>query len=287
MRFNKDVRIAQILLALALEGPQTIYGLAKTISKYTCEKRESVRVSLYRVLPVILRDGFVTVSDKGLKKVVDITLSGYSALLGGFSNLPSYVEEIRRGKGITRPTYLDISFIIALSIENKFKEKGLTFVLAVKNFIDPLFSDFMKGWIETISLRTMSFEAIWKWDKEYVLLKKLDLKYSYIFNSLVSYFDYNEAKSAIKASSVKELVEELVEPLDIDREVFLLRFIDDFSENVRESVIWIFLIYFTLMEAYMLDYYRFYGILYVKYPDIIKKYSKKLDWRRYSLFSEI
>ena len=180
MRFNKDVRIAQILLALALEGPQTIYGLAKTISKYTGEKRESVRVSLYRVLPVILKDGFVTVSDKGLKKVVDITLSGYSALLGGFSNLPSYVEEIRRGKGITRPTYLDISFIIALSIENKFKEKGLAFTLAVKNFVDPVFHDFIKGWTETIGLYTKSFEAVWKQEKENIWLEKVDIKLSLI-----------------------------------------------------------------------------------------------------------
>jgi len=248
--FNREERELQVLLALALRGPQTKYGLAKTIANYTGETSESVRVILHRVLPGLIDKELVEVNP------LDITLKGISSLSEMFELKDFHDALLENGYLTTyaEPSTLDVKLIQAIAIERKLREHGPLLIVSLLAYPDPLFTDFRKGWLDIVYINTKSVEILWRrkieGNSNVIYLEELNIKYDFIFNELVrhrklprrkAYWKENldfimPSKESITLDDVLfGLFEELY--FNDDRLLYVIGFIDDFSENVRKYII--------------------------------------------------
>lgn len=256
MSINSRKRMAQVLLSLALEGPMTIYGLAKFISRYTGEPFQSVRVILYRVLPLLFKHNLVEIKKNGRRNQVDITIAGFSELFNGFND---------------KKASLDTDLLIAYSLEKRHDVNGLLFIISLYNH--PFYYDFLKDpFYPTLVLDTRSIRVVYNWNKHHdmVMLKELKINYDYILNNLSDYYepvldeDYPYSKDeTLKLSLEPFLATEYLLRLYIEKELLVMsfRFFEDYGEILKRVLSKIFLSSFSTDLILLYDQIRIYELL--------------------------
>jgi len=250
VKVNRNKRIAQVLLSLALEGPMTIYSLAKFISKYTCESPQSVRVILYRVLPILLNHGLIKKTREKWRNNIDITIEGYRELFAVFSNSD-------KSK--------DIDLLIAYSLEKKYGIDGLLFIISLCN--DPFYYDFLYDkswgvnpkWSVPLYVETPSIKVLFEWSKDHttVILKELKVNEEYILNELTKYYSPLFIERDLQHEYGLEVFEESVRVnwflfdflsrllSDHDLLMGALRFFEDYGEYLKKVLVDLFLVSFA------------------------------------------
>ncbi len=252
MRVDRNKRIAQVLLSLALEGPMTIYSLAKFISKYTGESLQSIRVILYRILPILLDHRLIKKTKEKWKNKVDITIEGYRELFTVFSNTD-------RDK--------DIDLLIAYSLEKKYEMDGLLFIISLWNY--PSYYDFLYDkswrtdpkWSVPLHVETPSIKVLFEWSKDHtrVFLRELKVNEEYVLNELTKYYSPLFTKKDLK-HSYRVGLEVFEESVRVDCFLFdflsrlisnqdlltgVLRFFEDYGEYLKKVLIDLFLVSFV------------------------------------------
>ncbi len=260
MSINSRKRMGQILLSLALEGPMTIYGLAKFIGQYTGESFQSIRVILYRVLPLLCRHNLVEIKKYGRRNQVDITIDGFSELFYTFNY---------------EKAFLDIDLLIAYSLEKRYDVNGLLFIISLYNH--PFYYDFLKDpFYPTLVLGTKSIRVVYNWNKHHdtVMLKELKINYDYILNNLSDYYEpvfdenypYSEDKTlklSLDFDIESFLAMEYLSRLYMRKELLVIsfRFFEDYGEILKRVLSRIFLARFSTDFKLLYDQIRIYELL--------------------------
>lgn len=263
-------RMAQVLLSLALEGPMTIYGLAKFISRYTGESLQSVRVILYRILPLLLKRNLIKKEKNKRKNLVDITIDGFSELFNRFFD---------------EQASLDIDLLIAYSLEKRYDVDGLLFIITMYNH--PFYYDFYKDpfYPGPLSITTQSITIKYSWNENHntIMLKELKINYDYILNNLSDYYEpvfdeehpYSEDKK-LERSLEDFLILEYLTRLYINKELLLISFsfFEDYGNMLKRVLLKIFLLSLSIDLKILYDQIRIYELLLEKdYISLVKDYK--------------
>ena len=256
MGVSSHKRVAQVLFSLALEGPMTIYGLAKFISRYTGESFQSLRVILYRVLPLLLKRNLIEIKKSSRRNQVDITIDGFYEIFSRFFD---------------KEASMNTDLLIAYSLEKRYDVNGLLFIISLyyyRNYYDFLNDPFYPY---PLSIDTQSIKVVYNWNKnrDTIMLKELSVDYDYILNSLSDYYeplideDYLYSEEGPLKLSLESFLTEYLLRLLLEKELLIMsfRFFEDYGKILKNVLSDIFLLRFSNDFLLLYDQIRIYELL--------------------------
>lgn len=281
MRFTREHRIAQVLLMLALSGPQTAYSLAKNIGSYTGENIRSVRVLLHRVLPELEKKGLIIRKKARRGYLIDLSIKGIYEVYNGFDIKDPHRARRINGDPLSFAEYnnIDVYLITAILLEKRYNARGLLFTVTIMNSPKEHVHRFLEQKIDYIRINSKSIEIIWRRIKEgswiKIYLEKLHIKYENILNELVKYYHPYRQKTNMceitndEIKEVEKLIYLMLSEIDPLVLLFIIMFINTIPKIMGSVIVKIFEEYYAEIISLSIAYSSF---LY----EIINEYKNKV-----------